>query len=215
MRKMVIAALCLMFFATAGCGTQQKDRPSVYDKGLAIVASLSEELNEEYVSYFSSYGGITDIVKELEKQDYSEPESVCQIQYADGGLKLFLTFVVGEPAKEIPDAVLDRVTGFSYLANMINARMGSDYLALSSILTAEELFVNEAVTEDITYIYFYKDAYPVIVSFNAGEDGAVHAVGNYIFSDDLKEHGADVLTETTDEPDLQMFLQLFEITQIQ
>lgn len=206
--------LCLMFFLTAGCGEKPKDRPTLYDKGLSCVVTLSEELDEEYIGYFSSYGGLTDLVKEFAKQDYSEPKSVYELTYSDGGLKQFLTFVIGESAKEIPDAVRDRMGGFSYLANIVNARKGSDYLAASSILTAEELFVNEAVTKDSAYIYFYEDAYPVMVSFHAGEDGAVHAVGNYIFSDEMKAQGADIFTGADGGAELQMFLQLFEITQI-
>lgn len=204
-----------MFLVTAGCGEKPKDRPTLYEKGLSCVATLSEELDEEYIEYFSSYGELTELVREFAKQDYSTPESVYEIKYADGGLRQFLTVVIGEQADGLPDTVRDRMKGFSYLVNIINARMGSDYLAASSMLTAQELFVNEAVTEDTAYIYFYRDAYPVLVSFQAGEDGAVLAVGNYIFSDAMKEYGSDALTKTESETDLQMFLRLFEMTQIQ
>ncbi len=214
MKKNALIVLCLMLMIMAGCREKPKDRPTLYDKGLSCVTTLSKELDEKYIEYFSSYGAITELVKEFAKQDYTEPESVYELTYSDGGLKQFLTVVIGESAKEIPDAVRDRMKGFSYLVNIINARKGSDYLAVSSILAAEELFVNEAVTKDVAYIYFYKDAYPVMVSFHAGEDGAIHAVGNYIFSDEMKERGADVLAGTDGEAELQMFLQLFEINQI-
>lgn len=215
MKKITVITLWLMLFLAAGCGEKTKDRPTLYDKGLECVTALSGELNEEYIGYFSSSGELTELAEQLADQDYSQPESVYELTYSDGGLNQFLTAVAGASAEEIPDTVRDRVAGFSYLANIINAGKGTEYLALSSILTAEELFVNEAVTEDAAYIYFYRDAYPVMVSFHVGEDGAVHATANYIFNDEMKENGAGVLAGEAGGADLQMFLQLFEITQIQ
>lgn len=159
MKKNALIVLCLMLMIMAGCREKPKDRPTLYDKGLSCVTTLSKELDEKYIEYFSSYGAITELVKEFAKQDYTEPESVYELTYSDGGLKQFLTVVIGESAKEIPDAVRDRMKGFSYLVNIINARKGSDYLAVSSILAAEELFVNEAVTKDVAYIYFYRSHY--------------------------------------------------------
>lgn len=211
---MVVAILSLALSAT-GCGAEKKEFPSLYDKGISCVATLSEELNEEYVGYFSSYSGLAEIVKELAKQDYSEPESVYELKYPDGGLKQFvLSLSLGSMSTDdIPDTVLERAAGFSYLPNMLNARMGTEYLAISSILSAEELFVNEAVTENVAYLYFYKDAYPVMVSFRVGEDGAIYAVGTYIFSDEMKEQGGNCLTDGK-ATDFVMFLQFFEIEQI-
>lgn len=214
MKKIITAAaLCLLLLLAAGCGEAKKERPSLYDKGLAIVAALSEELNEEYVEYFTSYY-LAQLVEELAKQDYSEPVNVYELKYAkDGGLKQFLGDVIGVN-DEMPEGVWERLTGFSYMANMINARKGTDYLALSSILTASELFVNETVTEDVSYIYFYEDAYPVLVSYRAGEDGAVYAVGNYIFSDELREQGIDWLEELTGGEFFAILSDVMEITQV-
>lgn len=214
MKKLVIAAvatLSLALFAT-GCGAEKKERPSLYDKGLSCVATLSEELDDEYVRYFSPYPELTEMVKELAKQDYSEPESVYELKYPDGGLEQLLIYLLGSSVKGAPDTVLQRASVFSYLANMINARLGADYVALSSILSVNQLFVNEAVTEDAAYLYFYKDAYPVMVSFRVGEDGAIQATGTYLFIDEMKEQGADCLTKG--ESDWMMFFQLFEVAEV-
>ncbi|MCM1536757.1 MAG: hypothetical protein NC126_12630 [Clostridium sp.] len=209
------AILSLMLLAT-GCGKEKKQEPpSLYDKGLSCVTTLSQELNEEYIGYFTSYE-FSEIVTELAKQDYSQPESVYELKYPDGGLKqLILSLSLGDASTDdIPDAVLEKVAGLSYLANMINARMGTNYLALSSILSADELFVNEEVTENTAYLYFYKNAYPVMVSFRVGEDGAIHATGSYIFSDEMKDYGGDCLLDGKQDLDFVMLLQFFEIEQI-
>lgn len=185
----------------------------MYDKGLEIAAALSEECNGEYVAYFSAYGELTEIAEELAAQDYSQPKSVYEVKYSEDGFKQLLESAMGT-GDELPEAILKRVAGFSYLANMVNARKGTNYIALSSILTAEELFVNETVTEDTAYLYFYEDAYPVLVSYHAGEDGAIHAVGNYIFNDELKEQGMDALNEMLGEEFFAMFPDVIEVTQI-
>lgn len=211
MKKLTAAVICLMLVLAAGCGEEKKEPPSLYDKGLAIVTTLSGELNGEYVGYFTS-SEIAGIAEELAKQDYSTPSGVYELKYAKGGFKQFLGVIIGGN-DEIPEGVLEKLTGFSYLANMINARKGANYLALSSVLTAQELFVNETVTEDVCYIYFYENAYPVLVSYQAGEDGAIYAVGNYIFSDGLKEQGIDWLKELMGD-DFMMLPEVMEITQI-
>lgn len=212
MKKIITAAaVCMVILLAAGCGEEKKERPALYDKGLEIVATLSEELNEEYVGFFTS-SAIAEIAKELGKQDYSEPESVYQLKYGDGGLGKFLAGIVG--TDKIPDEVSEKMGGFSYLANLINAQMGANYLALSSVLTADELFVNEAETEDGAYIYFYKDAYPVLVSYRVGEDGAIYMTGSYIFNDDLKESGMDGFNELMGEGYLTMFPNFIETTQV-
>lgn len=217
MKKRVIAVAAALSLAllTAGCGTKEAEkteRPSLYDKGLACAATLSEELTQEYVGYFSPSPELIEIVEELAKQDYSELESVYELKYPDGGLEQLLTFIIGASFADAPNTVLQRAAGFSYMANMINARLGVNYLALSSILSAQELFVNEAVTEDTAYLYFYRDAYPVMVSFRVGEDGAIYATGTYLFDDEMKELGADCLTEG--ESDWMMFFRLFEISEV-
>lgn len=185
----------------------------MYDKGLEIAAALSEECDGEYVAYFSSYGELTEIAKELSAQDYSQPQSVYEVKYSADGFKQLLESATGT-SDELPEAVLKRVAGFSYLANMFNAWKGTNYIALSSILTADALFVNETVTEDTAYLYFYENAYPVLVSYHAGEGGAVHAVGNYIFNDELKEQGMDAFDEMLGEEFFAMFSDVIEITQI-
>lgn len=185
----------------------------MYDKGLEIVTALSEECNEEYVAYFSSYGELTELAGELATQDYSQPESVYEVKYSAEGFKQLLESAVGIN-DELPEAVFKRMAGFSYLANMVNAWKGTNYIALSSILTADALFVNETVTEDTAYLYFYDNAYPVLVSFHAGEGGAVHAVGSYIFNDELKEQGMDAFDEMLGEEFFAMLSDVIEVTQM-
>lgn len=208
MRKLTAVLLGLALILPAGCGEAKKEPPTLYDKGLAVVATLAGELNGEYVGYFISTE-VAKLAEELAEQDYSDPVCVYELKYADGGLKRFLLTVTGD---DIPQEVMDRMGGFTYLANMLNGRKGTDYLALSSILTATELFVNETVTQDAAYLYFYEDAYPVLVSYQAGEDGAVYAVGSFLFSDTLKERGTDGLDELLE--DFRMFSGALEITQV-
>ncbi|MCM1467774.1 MAG: hypothetical protein NC086_06455 [Alistipes sp.] len=210
MRKLTAVLLGLALILPAGCGEAKKEPPTLYDKGLAVVAALAGELNGEYVGYFTS-SEIAKLAEELAEQDYSDPLCVYELKYADSGLKRFLLGITGEDG-DIPQEVMDRMGGFTYLANIINVRKGTDYLALSSILTATELFVNETVTQDAAYLYFYEDAYPVLVSYQAGEDGAVYAVGSFVFSDTLKERGTGGLDELSE--DFMMFSGALEITQV-
>ena len=61
----------------------------------------------------------------------------------------------------------------------------AEYLAASTILRINKTFVNNELQETVAYIYIYKSAIPVIVTFIPGEDNAVEAVGNYIFNEKI------------------------------
>lgn len=216
MKKYVIAAFCILLLLAAGCGQEKKQQPSLYDKGLEVAEALSQELNEDYVSYFSAGDEIIAFTKELAGQDYSNPQSVYQLQlsWSESRLMELILGVSAGTDDEIPEQVQKRLNNLSYIVNIINARKGTAYLALSSILTADELFVNDTITENTAYVYFYENAYPVFVSYQVGEDGAIHAVGGYIFSDELKEQGAGVLKEMLGQDAYEDFSTVVQITQI-
>jgi len=214
MMKKIIVFVCLFMVCMTGCGQEKKQQPSLYDKGLEVCETLSQELNENYVSYFSTGGEIIALVEELSGQDYSTPQSVYQLNYSESGMRKLILGLVAGNNEEVPEPVQKRLNNLSYIVNIINARKGTAYLALSSILTADELFVNDTVTENTAYLYFYENAYPVFVFYQVGEDGAIHATGSFLFSDEIKEQGVDVLNELMGPEVFGELAGVVEITQI-
>lgn len=214
MMKKIIVFVCLFMVCMTGCGQEKKQQPSLYDKGLEVCETLSQELNENYVGYFSTAGEITALVEELSGQDYSAPQSVYQLNYSESGMRKLIFGLVAGNDEEVPEPVQKRLNNLLYIVNIINARKGTAYLALSSILTADELFVNDTVTENTAYLYFYENAYPVFVFYQIGEDGAIHATGSFLFSDEIKEQGVDVLNELMGPEVFGELAGVVEITQI-
>lgn len=212
--KKIIVFLCLLMVCMAGCGQEKKQQPSLYDKGLEVIEALSQELNESYVKYFSTDDEITVLVEELAGQDYSVPQSVYQLNYSGSGMRELIFGLSAGTDDEIPQQVQKRLNNLLYIVNIINAGKGTTYLALSSILTADELFVNDTVTENTAYLYFYENAYPVYVFYQVGEDGAVHATGSFLFSDEIKEQGVDFLNELMGPEVFGELSGVVEITQI-
>ncbi len=214
MMKKIIVFVCLLMVCMTGCGQEKKQQPSLYDKGLEVCESLSQELNENYVGYFSAAEEITALAEELAGQDYTSPQSVYQLNYSESGMRKMILGLVAGNDEEIPEQVQKKLNNLLYIVNIINARMGTSYLALSSILTADELFVNDTVTKNTAYLYFYENAYPVFVFYQVGEDGAIHATGSFLFSDEIKEQGADVINELMGPEVYGDLAGVVEITQI-
>ena len=63
--------------------------------------------------------------------------------------------------------------------------MGVAKLAAANACTAQKTFVSKDVTAPVTYLYVYGGATPAAVTFMPGEDGAVMALGVFVFTDSL------------------------------
>ena len=79
------------------------------------------------------------------------------------------------------------------IGNIIMAeKSGVKELAASGAIVIQELFVDKSVKECVLYIYTYDEAYPVLISFVPGQDGAVSANASYLIIDEMI--GADMET---------------------
>ncbi|MGN0435045.1 MAG: hypothetical protein ACI4D8_00270 [Wujia sp.] len=168
---------------------------SLTDRGLDIISSMSNLAGNE--SYRKLIGGSEDIeaiIKEISSMNYSSPKQVYKVANLDEISKLYLSMSgldlesLDEENKEI---IINKLA--QGIGNIIMAqKSGVKELAASGAIVRQELFVDKSVKECVLYIYTYDDAYPVLISFVPGKDGAVSANASYLIIDEMI--GADMET---------------------
>ncbi|MDE6025785.1 MAG: hypothetical protein K2G45_10075 [Lachnospiraceae bacterium] len=207
MKKIYILTACMMLFLfvfTACGGSDKKEAPSsgkMYDTGLELATSISElSKNEMYVeaSLPMREDFMLEMVSSIADMDYSQPEHVYRVKNMDEVISSAMAFVMEVDMDAFSDVIQ------KYLeARFVNAistyitgqRTSATAIALSSIFVMETSFTDASVKDYEVYIYTYKDAYPVMVCFVPGKDGAVAATAGYILVDDYIGADGDALSE--------------------
>ena len=186
MKKTIAFVLVLsMILGLAACGAVQeaKNSKSLYAHGLDIVHMLSElTQSERFVGIYTANNEITEMILNLGKYNYETPDTVLAITVPEETLNQMAELDSLENAsEELKRYLKSRVQ--ASLVSQINAMGGAVNLAASSVCTAGKTFVSENTTEDVIYLYTYKNAPPVAVTFTLGEDHTVSATGTFILYD--------------------------------
>lgn len=200
-----IVVLCLCLFA--GCGNDaenDKDKAdaasgsgsvassSLYDEGLELASDIYELANDKtYMELMGLSSGLEEHIDEVAACNYESPSGVYRVENARD---IFELAVLGFELEKgsMSEAAYKRLenTGAQF-ANVLIGRMGGvEQLAAASVLSTSSCFVNTSLAETEAYIYTYADAYPVIVTFVPGKNGAVSAGAQCLYLDALR--GADV-----------------------
>lgn len=206
----VLAILATMFCA---CGTSSALNPngkeaentaenigtadkSLEQYGMDVINLMDEMLrSDEYLTMMTSAAEFQDIVEEMRTGDYAEPENVYKIAIPNDVLGSMLQ-VLGEDT-----GVLDGMSDTLYKAlnkkvaagmvNQLNAQAGVTHLALTSIFTANKVFVSDEADQDYIYLYTFENGYPIVVTFTMGEGGAVTASGSFFMNEEISFESVD------------------------
>ena len=193
-KKCICTIMMILVFAMTGCG--KKSDTSLYDKGLELTEVLVEMAeSEEYLDAFGIKGEqYLSYVEEIREGKYKEPKKVYVLTVSEKGIENMLEEMdMEDVSEELQQIVIRRM--FGSITTQINAQMGSTPLAVSSIYNASTTFECGDMEEYCIYIYEYKRALPVVVTFVKGEDNIVGATASFLMSQDL----LDDLEETLDD----------------
>lgn len=193
-KKCICMIMMILVFAMTACGT--KSDTLLYEKGLELTELLVEMAeSEEYLDAFGIRGEqYLSYVEEIREGKYKEPKKVYVLTVSEKGIENMLEEVdMEDVSEELQQIVICRM--FGAITTQINAQLGSTPLAISSIYNVSTTFVCEDMEENCVYIYEYKRALPVVVTFIVGEDNIVGAAASFLMSQDL----LDDLEETLDD----------------
>ena len=199
--KKGLSALCvfaLLSLLLAGCQKSVEPEPSeeisIYDRGLEVVSLLAEmAASEEYVDSFSSSESIGSLLQKTGSGDFSGPNLVYRIKISESALMKQTDIGLNDLSPALRENLKSRLN--SAVVSQINAMGGGEVLAAASICTAGKTFVSTELEENVIYLYTYRYAAPVAVTFTKGEDNTVSATGSFVLYDAFREDPEAVLTD--------------------
>ena len=155
---------------------------------------LEKAQSETYFELITASESIrkSDEYQKLVSSDYSAPEKIYRIRLKDEFNNLLLSTAtegnsakINELSEDLKKDLKARISGS--FVSMLNARKSAQTVALASILSTGNLYLDESMSDDSgMLIYCYKDAYPLIVCYACSQEGIVSMSGNVIFYDDFK-----------------------------
>lgn len=178
-----IVLLLLSVFAFCSCG-EKKETKSLLEHGLDVIDLMVDGLrSEEYIEIFVSSEEIIEILTEAGKGDYSEPDKVYEIKISEETMSDLMDMDdFDDLSEELQNVLMNRM--LSSMTTQLNARGGTELLAANAVANMGKTFVfDDEEFENCIYLYVYEDAKPIVVTFIAGEDGVVSAVGSPILLD--------------------------------
>ncbi len=214
MKKIYKLTVCMLIFllGLTACGSGGSDREqnqniseSRYDVGMELIAKLSEiskDESYEHIILSATDEAVLKIIDNIRNMDYSQPEHIYRVKNLDEVFSavMFMGQSGGEIYSDISDTVKSVLeTKFADgLRNIITAhRTSVAAMAVSGTYVVDTTFVDTSINACEAYIYTFKDAYPVMVSYVPGKDGAVAATAGYIIVDDYIGIDAEALSNDT------------------
>lgn len=140
--------------------------------------------SENYISCFFSSG------KDFwsEKKDQFKLSKIVKCYQLDLNSENLIKMLSMMDSAEIDSVVMEMLTkkvSGAFYSSMLNSRIGTIPMALSSILTTSKIFDSSELKKSTNYVYIFDNSYSIFVSFVKGEDKAVLATANYILIDEL------------------------------
>lgn len=166
-------------------------------KGLELISRMNNLAHsKEYISTATSSQPILDQIELIAAADYTSPEEIFVIDgsgFAADTTDFVRGYIREKAIRSIP--------------SMLNALDGAQTLSASAILQVDETFRCNAPGHTVIYLYAYRAAYSVMVTYSPGEDGTVAATASFVkFSSTepatISHHVAEAIGSVIDSTDI-------------
>lgn len=235
MRKFLATCFCVvMILGVTGCGESRPDEDDggksgkrqeqemvhkpLYEQGLHVLALMNEKAHsEEYLSVMgSSQLADSEYFQKIKNHDYNTPDKIYTIVFPDDIPDMVL-YTMGIDIGEMSDALLESLNSqfFVSIPTLMISSQGATAVAVSALITDSFLFVDDsAKKQNLMCLYCFEDAYPIVVMFTYGEDGAIEAKGSFLIVDDFAFDSEEEVRESLKLPRFGMQIDALEVTQV-
>ncbi len=192
-RLLMITAALTSAAVLTGCAGSGK---TLYEHGMDVVTdmhALAADSDYAEAMLGSATDEMAEIIEHICSGDHTAPIAVYEIGPADEVLEELLDSADMKLTEEQEHIISARL--FGSVASQINAGYGVTTLAASSAFTGSKLFVTDEAVNGTLYLYVFEDAYPVLMTFTQGEDGATAASGMFLLGDGFDGLDGEELTE--------------------
>ena len=195
MKKNLPRSIVLAFLIVLSCiGTEAAEqntseisanRQALYAQGLDLVSLISEMTSSD--SYSFIYGASTNedlanVMDSIRKQDHTVPSDVFEIRT---DLQELVVNMASDQSIQISERLMDylRKRIVISIPSMLNAKMGYEQAAVASMASAGKTFLEEGLSESMSFLYVFEDAFPVMVSFVPGENSTISANASFVLDE--------------------------------
>lgn len=239
MKRILATALCVvMILGVTGCGEsgpdeddrgeggkrqeQEMARKPLYEQGLHVLALMNEKAHSE--EYLSAMGAsqLTDseYFQIIKSHDYITPDKIYTVVFPNDMPDMLLALAMKIDTGEMSDALRESLYHqfFVNIPTLMISSQGATAIAVASLITENFLFVDDSVgKQNLICLYCFEDAYPIVVTFTYGEDGAIEARGSFLIVDDFAFDSEEEVWESFEHTQFGRFLVKLddlEITQV-
>lgn len=165
-------------------GTLAKDY--LYIKGLQLVREMQAlALDTNYVRYVSNSEEINQLIAAIGNNDYGKPQRCFVVTRLEVALPMLY-----EMSEQTEKMISDRLV--RAILSLLNGQTSATYLAASSLLFVDDVFLCPGVTENTLLLYQYEGHYHAMVLFLPAQDDIVQAYAGFVISPSLDTlHTAD------------------------
>ena len=195
-KRVFAISLVFCMILVSGCGA---NKVSLYDKGLESISMIKEMAsNEEYIMALTGSPEIKVVAEKLASKDLSEPKAVYEITFDEN---VILSMLGIENTDSFSNDLKEDLIKRSYMAvsSQLNAMGGVAVLATSNMLTTSKSFNMKGFNGNRIYLYTFKDAYPIMVSFTSEGDDIVNLSSMPCLNETLTFNNIDEVTEVFSE----------------
>ncbi len=213
---MVMALVCLIAFAKPRPKEESPKEKTLMEQGLSLIDLMLEKAScDAYIEMFLSDSfNVKENAKKIKDGDYSKPTAVYRlVKDSSSSVIQLMADMVDYDLSVLTPRIREEMEGQVFLsfASLWNSRNGVNDMALSSVLVSGLVFDSDELKEDCIYIFTFKDAYPVTVSFKRGEGKAVSASAMFIMDKDFPNSLIQMFEKFNKEFNMEMKIKLEKI----
>ncbi len=221
--KLKFACLVLFSFLFMSCNNRHKSVTNDTDKattmsviennqgadsvfllkhGLQLTQLMQQLANDSaYIAYATQAKGIKPLIASIRKQSYSHPRKVFVIRHLQTDKKDWLS-----QSSRTKPLIIDRL--LRTIPTRLNAQSGSNVLATTSLLFAEDVFLYQGLNEYTLYLYLYEGNCHSMVLYRPAKNNIVQASASFVIHKEL-----DNLKTATDVK--QFFAKTLNMKQVE
>lgn len=214
---MVMALVCLMVFAKARPSNDAPKEKTLMEQGLLLIEQMMEKVNcDAYIEMTLDYAGSEALekIEEMRGYDYSNPIAVYRlVRDPSSSFLQFMADMVDYDLSVFPPRLRETLEKnlFANAGIYWNSLSGNIAMFLATGLSSGFVFDSDELKYDCIYIYIFKDAYPVAVTFEHGEGKAVAASGSFVFDRDFPNSMVQMLEKADIEIKLETVIKNYEL----
>jgi len=185
-KRIMAIVLIAGLSALCACGASGSDK-TLREHGLDVIGQMDEMVGSDaYLDMYTGDGEIRETLRAAAEGKHTELLAVYSVAMPENAAEMwaFAETDFGELSESLQKRVLSQAYG-SALISQVNARGGAVTLAAASVCTGSKTFVCPKAEGSALYIYTFRDACPVAVSFAEGEDDAFFASGMFLLDENF------------------------------